>query len=212
MNWVKSIHRVSRLPSETCGNGGERPGSWGWLNGPHPGYPHTHTPWYAVRGPLPRVPTILKGPPDALRWHRPAIRADMTSPDPCPFCSLRGDAILAESSHCVAIRDVYPVAAGHALVLPRRHVASVFQLDPDEWTDLWALVRHVREMLGDEGAAPAANVGVNDGGAAGQTVPHAHVHIIPRTPGDVADPRGGIRWVIPEKARYWSDEMDEGRP
>jgi len=123
----------------------------------------------------------------------------------CPFCAPREEAVLAESALSLAVRDRYPVAPGHTLVIPRRHVGSIFDLMPAEWQDLWDLVRQVRTIMMEESSGEwDANVGVNDGPAAGQTVDHAHVHIIPRTPGDVPDPRGGVRWVVPQRADYWS--------
>ena len=129
--------------------------------------------------------------------------------DPCPFCVLTRDAILAESPLSFAVRDRWPVARGHTLVVPKRHVKSVFDLSPGEWSDLWALARQMREGL-EELREADVNVGLNDGEAAGQTMEHAHVHIIPRTAGDVADARGGVRRLIPEKADYWSRR--EGDP
>ncbi len=128
----------------------------------------------------------------------------------CPFCNPGSDAILAESAHCIAIRDAYPVAPGHTLVVPRRHAASLFALTPEEWDDLWRLVRRLHVELRPLHDAEGVNVGLNDGGAAGQTVAHAHVHVIPRRSGDVPDPRGGVRWVIPERADYWSGRVDSG--
>jgi diadenosine tetraphosphate (Ap4A) HIT family hydrolase len=89
-------------------------------------------------------------------------------------------------------------------VVPRAHVASLFELSGEKQADLWALVASVRHSAFDNGA-DAVNVGVNDGRMAGQTVMHAHIHVIPRRQGDRPDPRGGVRWVIPEKADYWSD-------
>ncbi|MHB1191938.1 MAG: HIT family protein [Longimicrobiales bacterium] len=112
--------------------------------------------------------------------------------------------MVLESAHSLALRDGYPVAPGHILVIPRRHVASVFDLRPEEWDDLWALVRRIPGEMSELRAADALNVGINDGPAAGQTVAHAHVHLIPRNLGDVPDPRGGVRWVLPAKADYWS--------
>ncbi len=112
--------------------------------------------------------------------------------------------MVLESAHSVALRDGYPVAPGHILVIPRRHVASVFDLRPEEWDDLWALVRRIRGEVPELRAADALNVGINDGPAAGQTVAHAHVHVIPRRHGDVPDPRGGVRWVLPASADYWT--------
>ena len=128
-----------------------------------------------------------------------------SSASPCPFCPPAPGALVAESALCQAVRDGYPVAPGHTLVAPKRHVASVFALTDEEWADLWALLRRVRGMVPELLEAEAVNVGVNDGAAAGQTVGHAHVHLIPRRHGDVADPRGGVRWVIPATADYWSE-------
>ena len=105
-----------------------------------------------------------------------------------------------ESTHGVALWDGFPVSEGHALVVPRRHVASVFDLPPAELASLWEFVGRVREELTNRFPVEAFNIGLNDGPLAGQTVPHAHIHVIPRRQGDVSDPRGGIRWVIPPKA------------
>ncbi|HSW29088.1 MAG TPA: HIT family protein [Longimicrobiales bacterium] len=123
---------------------------------------------------------------------------------PCPFCSPAPGALIAESDLSRALRDGYPVAPGHTLVVPKRHVARTFDLTDEEWADLWALARRVREMVPELLAADALNIGVNDGAAAGQTVPHVHVHLIPRRHGDTPDPRGGVRRVIPHRADYWS--------
>jgi len=89
------------------------------------------------------------------------------------------------------------------LVIPRKHVASVYDLTIQEQNAVWDLVRIVRERLLVKLKPDGFNIGVNDGVAAGQTVPHAHVHVIPRRAGDVPDARGGIGWIIPYKAPYW---------
>ena len=89
-------------------------------------------------------------------------------------------------------------------MIPLKHVASLFELSATEQADLWQLVASVREQLQGEFNPDGFNVGLNDGTAAGQTVMHAHIHVVPRYVGDVADPRGGVRWIIPEKADYWS--------
>ncbi len=123
----------------------------------------------------------------------------------CPLCerARRGD-LIASNEIAVAFPDKFPVNPGHALIVPRRHVADFFDLATDEQAALWRLVPEVKAAI-DVGYTPAAyNIGVNTGPAAGQTVAHVHVHVIPRYPGDVADPRGGIRWVIPARADYWS--------
>ncbi len=121
----------------------------------------------------------------------------------CPFCSLPQARIIDGDELAVVVRDGYPVTPGHTLVIPRRHVGSIFDLTPEELQAVWRLLERSRIALAREFAAEAFNIGVNDGPAAGQTVPHMHMHLIPRRSGDVADPRGGVRWVIPDKARYW---------
>jgi diadenosine tetraphosphate (Ap4A) HIT family hydrolase len=123
----------------------------------------------------------------------------------CPFCE-RIDAgeVVGSLEDSVAFPDAYPIAHGHTLVCPRRHVEDLFELSDDEWHDVWTLVRATRRQLASNLDADGWNVGVNVGPAAGQTVAHAHVHLIPRRAGDVADPRGGVRWVLPDRADYWS--------
>ena len=121
----------------------------------------------------------------------------------CPLCEVGADRIIAAHQHAIAVADVFPIAAGHTLVIPRRHVTSIFGLDRIEYTQLWNFVFDVRRILAERFLPVAFNIGVNDGMAAGQTVEHAHIHIIPRYDGDVEDPRGGIRWILPQKAKYW---------
>lgn len=125
----------------------------------------------------------------------------------CPFCRLLPDQVVTEDQHALAIRDRYPVAPDHTLVIPRRHVQSIFDLLPNELISVWQLVAKVRTQLNRQIQPDGFTIGINDGTAAGQTVNHAHVHVIPRTMGDVLDPRGGIRWVLPEKAPYWSGDV-----
>ena len=108
-----------------------------------------------------------------------------------------------ESKDSLAILDGFPLTEGHTLVIPKRHVLSIFELPQEQLNDLSAVVVKVRKILKAKYQADAFNVGVNDGLAAGQTVAHAHIHVIPRKKGDVLDPRGGIRWIIPQKAKYW---------
>jgi diadenosine tetraphosphate (Ap4A) HIT family hydrolase len=113
------------------------------------------------------------------------------------------DRVILENKLAFAFGDGYPVAQGHTLVIPRSHVPSVFHLGSAEQAAVWDLVAQVRARLVQASSPDAFTIGVNDGVAAGQTVPHAHVHVIPRWNGDVPDPRGGVRWVIPGKAAYW---------
>lgn len=112
--------------------------------------------------------------------------------------------MVREASLVLAVTDGFPVSEGHTLVVPRRHVASLFDLREDERAAIWAMVGEIRSELAVRLAPQGFNVGLNDGRAAGQTVMHAHVHVIPRFDGDVPDPRGGVRWVVPGKAAYWT--------
>jgi diadenosine tetraphosphate (Ap4A) HIT family hydrolase len=124
-----------------------------------------------------------------------------TTEETCPLCRAWRDEdreVLGASPLAVAIADKYPVADGHALVIPRRHVAGFFDLTDNEVAEMFSLARQVRAVRAD-----GWNLGVNVGAAAGQTVAHVHLHIIPRRHGDCDDPRGGVRWVLPEHAKYW---------
>jgi len=122
---------------------------------------------------------------------------------PCPFCNLPRDRIVFESELGIAFRDGYQVSQGHTLIVPKRHVETFFDTTPDEQAALLQLLKIARSDL-DRLFHPAGyNIGINDGVAAGQTVMHMHIHLIPRYDGDRADPRGGVRWVLPDRAAYW---------
>lgn len=144
-----------------------------------------------------------RGPLERSRGRSAGAGSSSAAPSDCPFCSLDPDDVVARSDHGFAIRDAFPVSQGHTLVIPREHVGRVFDLPMEAQHDLWSLVARARDALVEELGVRDFNIGVNDGEAAGQTVPHAHIHVIPRTAGDVSDPRGGIRWVKPEQAPYW---------
>lgn len=121
----------------------------------------------------------------------------------CPFCSLPASRIIDRNEAGLVVRDAYPVTPGHTLVLPVRHVETFFETTAEERSGLLRLLDMARQQLDAEFAPAGYNIGINNGAAAGQTVPHLHIHLIPRYPLDCDDPRGGVRWVIPEKARYW---------
>ena len=121
----------------------------------------------------------------------------------CPFCSIGQDRVVVAGSHAIAIADKFPLAKGHTLVIPKKHVRSIFELDANEAADLWGLLANVRQLLVNKFRPDGLTVGINDGNAAGQTVSHGHIHMIPRYKGDVEEPRGGVRWIIPSKAKYW---------
>ena len=124
----------------------------------------------------------------------------------CPFCDQPRDRVFYEDELVLGLWDAYPVSEGHALVITRRHVANWFDASPDEQAAVMRGVEVARAEIEKTRKPDGYNVGFNAGEAAGQTVPHLHVHVIPRLRGDVADPRGGVRWVIPAKAAYWEPD------
>ena len=123
----------------------------------------------------------------------------------CPFCTLPPQRIIDESQYGVVIRDGFPISPGHTLIIPSRHVGSFFELQEKERSELLMLLDRAKAVLDAEFKPQGYNIGINDGPAAGQTVPHLHIHLIPRYANDRSDPRGGVRWIIPEKADYWSN-------
>jgi diadenosine tetraphosphate (Ap4A) HIT family hydrolase len=124
-------------------------------------------------------------------------------PNPCPFCDIDSSRIQLENEVAFAILDAFPVSEGHILVVPKKHVTSLYDLPPNEQASLWLLVSEARGYLSGKMHPDGFNIGINDGQAAGQTVMHAHIHVIPRHAGDDPDPRGGIRRVVTGKAQYW---------
>jgi superfamily II DNA or RNA helicase/diadenosine tetraphosphate (Ap4A) HIT family hydrolase len=121
----------------------------------------------------------------------------------CPFCDVASADLVYESGLVIAIRDRFPVSPGHTLVITRRHVATYFEASREERAELWRAVDLLREKLAAQNpCADGFNVGFNAGPAAGQTVMHVHVHLIPRFSGDMNDPSGGVRGVIPAKQKY----------
>ena len=124
-------------------------------------------------------------------------------PKDCLFCAIPREQILIDGPIAVAARDSYPVSKGHTLIIPRRHVASFFETTEEERRAMLTLLDEVKAMLDRERKPDGYNIGINNGAAAGQTVMHLHMHLIPRYKGDRTDPRGGVRWIFPEKAAYW---------
>jgi len=116
----------------------------------------------------------------------------------CVFCT-PDRLLLAENSRACAFYDINPVSKGHALIVPKQHVRTIFDADPENYAACFELIRTVRDILHREHAPDGFNIGVNCDVAGGQSVWHAHVHLIPRYTGDVADPLGGVRNVIPRK-------------
>jgi diadenosine tetraphosphate (Ap4A) HIT family hydrolase len=141
------------------------------------------------------------------------VSGEHENTDRCPFCTMDRSRVFTENDLAVAILDAYPVTPGHTLIIPKRHIVSFFEATADERSALFDLLAGVRERMlnrrppfdGRDGSfvPDGFNIGVNDGVAAGQSVMHLHIHLIPRYAGDCESPRGGVRWVFPERAVYW---------
>lgn len=121
----------------------------------------------------------------------------------CPFCNLSKNVeIICESDTCVAFYDKYPVSPGHALIIPKRHVASYFDLTDQEREAMNQMLQYVKKKVDERFRPDGYNIGINVNKTAGQSVFHVHMHLIPRYAGDVEDPKGGVRGVIPNKQKY----------
>lgn len=120
----------------------------------------------------------------------------------CIFCNPDEESTVLRNNHGYARYDGFPVSPGHLLIIPYRHVSSLFELTDGEIKGLWSLVKSGKEFLDEKYHPDGFNVGVNVGEAAGQSVFHVHIHLIPRYLGDVEDPKGGVRGVIPGRMGY----------
>ena len=124
--------------------------------------------------------------------------------NPCLFCDKDNQKfkLVAENDFCVARWDEFPVSKGHALIIPKKHILSFFDLKNEEVLQLFSLLCETKDIIQKEYNPDGFNIGVNDGEAAGRTIHHLHIHLIPRYRGDVEKPRGGIRHIIPGKGSY----------
>lgn len=121
----------------------------------------------------------------------------------CPFCNPDKDReIILESASVFAIYDKFPVSNGHVLIIPKKHVSNYFELSFKEQSACWFVLNAVQKIIQEKFNPDGFNVGININETAGQTVPHVHIHLIPRYNGDVEIPRGGVRGVIPDKKEY----------
>jgi diadenosine tetraphosphate (Ap4A) HIT family hydrolase len=137
-------------------------------------------------------------------WGRWAFE-DVPASKSCSYCALPAGRVLGENEYVVWILDTHPVSPGHSLIVPKRHVESFFDVTPAEREAILSLLDRAREHVCRNHAPSGYNIGINEGTAAGQNpFLHLNVHLIPRFTGDTEDPRGGVRWVIPHKADYWS--------
>ena len=104
------------------------------------------------------------------------------------------------------VRDSFPVSPGHTLIILKRHVGSLFETTNEERVSMFDLMKQAKDLLDTELHPDAYNIGLNDGAAAGQTISHLHWHLMPRYKGDSKDARGGVRWIFPDKAKYWNSD------
>jgi ATP adenylyltransferase len=127
----------------------------------------------------------------------------MSENNQCHFCGLTDDRIIDETKTCVVIHDLYPVTQFHTLIITKRHVPSYFDLNDQERDEIQELIdKHRQRIEQEDESVSGFNIGINCGEDAGQTVMHCHVHLIPRRKGDMDNPRGGVRGVIPDKQSY----------
>ena len=122
----------------------------------------------------------------------------------CLFCNLPKERILKSNDEAFTILDHYPLSKGHSLVILKRHTHSFFDLEKSEYMSLIYLLNEMQEYLLEKFSPDAFNIGINDDKEAGQTIPHLHIHLIPRYKGDCKDPRGGVRNLFPEKVKWWN--------
>ena len=121
----------------------------------------------------------------------------------CPFCHLEKDReLIVESATVFALFDKFPVSNGYALIIPKRHVASYFDLTFKEQSACWFVLNEVKKLIQERFNPKGFNISINIGEIGGQTVPHAHIHLIPRYEGDVENPIGGVRNIIFGKGTY----------
>ncbi|RMA96963.1 HIT family protein [Hydrogenothermus marinus] len=120
----------------------------------------------------------------------------------CPFCNMSNENIIIQNKHCYAIFDKYPVNKGHMLIIPFRHFDNYFDATKEEKVSILDLIDEAKEFLDKKFKPDGYNIGVNIGKYAGQTIFHVHIHLIPRYKGDMENPKGGVRGVIPGKMAY----------
>ena len=123
--------------------------------------------------------------------------------DQCLFCNKSKQKIIYSSNFMFVVKDSFPVTKQHTLIIPHRHVSNFFDLNANELDDLNKILKEQRKkLLKLDKNITAFNIGVNAGVDAGQSIMHCHIHLIPRRKGDIENPRGGVRGVIPSKQKY----------
>jgi len=138
------------------------------------------------------------------------VQAEPTNQDDCLFCHVHDESInqiMDESKNFYVRWDNFPANTGHVEVVPKRHIVSFFELTPDAVAEAFDLMKKVQATLDQKYQPQGYTIGINDGRAAGRTVDHLHIHLIPRYDGDVQDPRGGIRQIFPDcDPESWSSK------
>lgn len=130
----------------------------------------------------------------------------------CVFCNLlnsKENRIVLENDYAFAIFDRYPVSEGHSLVIPKRHIVSFFELETEELIGIYALMQELRDYLVSRYNTQDFNIGINEGRAAGRTIDHLHIHVIPRYTGDVEMPAGGVRHIIAKNKEFYKEIMEQ---
>ena len=123
--------------------------------------------------------------------------------NPCIFCVIRKEELQFENRLAYSSIDSYPVSEFHSLIVPKRHVETYFELTSEEIQACNELILKTKEkILKKDSSVKGFNIGTNAGKIAGQSIMHCHIHLIPRREGDVEDPQGGVRSVIPKKQHY----------
>ena len=123
--------------------------------------------------------------------------------NPCLFCTTKEEEIIEENEFAYATFDSYPVSSKHCLIVPKRHIKDYFELNENEVTGCDQLIKIIKNQIEkDDKTIKGFNIGVNSGKVAGQSIMHCHIHLIPRREGDVENPQGGVRGVIPLKQHY----------
>jgi len=121
----------------------------------------------------------------------------------CLFCNKKKQKIIYSSKLIFVVRDSFPVTKYHTLIIPHRHVSNFFNLNDDEFKDIFKILKKEKiSLMSLDKKITGFNVGVNAGVDAGQSIMHCHIHLIPRRKGDIKNPRGGVRGVIPSKQKY----------
>ena len=125
------------------------------------------------------------------------------SNNPCLFCTTKNEDIIEENEFAYATFDSYPVSSKHCLIIPKRHIKDYFELNENEVTGCDQLIKIIKNQIEkDDKTVKGFNIGINSGKVAGQSIMHCHIHLIPRREGDVENPQGGVRGVIPSKQHY----------